>query len=307
MALQITTGVGKTRAVARLAAQAGLGLLILARDHRLAAEIHEAVLAAGARDAMVYRGRTDLRDHPAHCQKMGVAAELSQQRRLIQPMLCQSCPHGVSTMMHRALCAPEPDQEAILKLKRKADVLEVDLLAAEPCSWLDHQKQAIETRIVIGAHPSYGPTLAQWNNGGHEEPRLVVVDEAAILAQAFTIQVEHLTQWRKRLDDIRQLGESQLLVQRQALQALEGSEKGPEAVKAQQEEIRRLEKEGEELVIGERFLVALACWMASRTGRSTAAREVLLVRWTERPCRRHGLCKLLSSGLVAAAGPRRQR
>lgn len=262
MALQITTGVGKTMAVAQLAAQADLGLLILARDHRLAAEIHEAVLAAGARDAMVYRGRTDLRDHPAHCQKMGVAAELSQQRRLIQPMLCQRCPHGLSTMLNRAQSNPDVDQEKILKLHRKAGELRVDLMKTEPCSWLDHQKQAIGTRIVIAAHPSYGPTLAQWNSGRYEEPRLVVVDEAATLAKAFIVEVEHVIQWRKRLDDIRRLGESQMLIQRQALQALEEAESDLEAVEAQREEIRRLEKERGELAIGEQFLIALATWMA---------------------------------------------
>ena len=43
LALQITTGVGKTRAVAHLAAKANIGLLILVRNHQLAGEIHEAV------------------------------------------------------------------------------------------------------------------------------------------------------------------------------------------------------------------------------------------------------------------------
>lgn len=262
LALQITTGVGKTRAAAQLAAKADIGLLILVRDHILAEEVHEAVIAAGEQDAMMYRGRTDLREHPAHCREMGMAKELSQQRRLIQPMLCQSCPHGLSTMMQRALSAPEPDQEKILKLNRKAYSREVDLLATEPCSWLDHQKQAIETRIVIAAHPSYGPTLAQWHNGGHEEPRLVVVDESATLAQAFPVQVEHVGQWRRRLDDIRQQGETQMLIQRQAIQALDDADSESDAVEAMQEEIRRLEKEREELAIGEQFLVALAAWMA---------------------------------------------
>lgn len=91
LALQITTGVGKTRAVAQLAAKADIGLLVLARDHRLASEIHQAVEAAGSQDVMVYRGRTDLKDHPAHCQQVSLANELSHQRRLIQPILCQRC------------------------------------------------------------------------------------------------------------------------------------------------------------------------------------------------------------------------
>lgn len=262
LALQITTGVGKTRAVAQLAAKADIGILILVRDHLLAAEVHAAVIAAGGQDAMVYRGRTDRREHPAHCRQMGMAKELSQQRRLIQPMLCQSCPHGLSTMMQRALSAPEPDQEKILKLNRKADAREVDLLAVEPCSWLDHQKQAIETRIVIAAHPSYGPTLAQWNNGGHEEPRLVVVDEAAILAQPFAVQVDHVIQWRKRLDDLRTLGESQLRSERQALRDLEEMGSETESREALQDEIRRLEKQHGEWCIGEQFLAALVRWMA---------------------------------------------
>lgn len=262
LALQITTGVGKTRAVAQLAAKADIGLLILVRDHRLAAEVHDAVVAAGGQNAMVYRGRTGMKDHPAHCQQMDMATELSKQRRLIQPMLCQRCPHGLSTMLNRAQSVPEGDQEKVLKLHRKADVLGVDLKATEPCSWLDHQKRAIETRVIIAAHQSFGPTLAQWHNGGHEEPRLVVVDEAATLAQAFPVQVDHFIQWHRRLDDIRQQGEAQMLIQRQALHDLEGMGNDPEAIEALQDEIRRLEGEREELALGEQFLVALARWMA---------------------------------------------
>lgn len=262
LALQITTGVGKTRAVAQLAAKAGIGLLVLVREHQLATEVHEAIIAAGGKDAMVYRGRTTMEDHPAHCQQMRMATELSLQRRLIQPMLCQRCAHGLSTMLNRAQCEPEGDQEKVLKLHRKADVLGVDLKTTEPCSWLDHQKQAIATRIVIAAHPSFGPTIAQWNNQAHEEPRLVVVDEAATLAQAFSVQVDHVGQWRKRLDDVRQLGESQMLIQRQALRDLELADREPEAREVLQEEIRGLERAHEELALGEQFLVALAGWMA---------------------------------------------
>lgn len=261
LALQITTGVGKTRAVARLAAKADIGLLILVRDHRLAAEVHEAIISAGGQDAVVYRGRTSMQDHPAHCQQMGMATELSLQRRLIQPMLCQRCPHGLSTMLNRAQSNPEEDQERILKLQRKAGVLGVDLVATEPCSWLDHQKQAIATRIVVAAHPSYGPTLAQWSCGRHEKPRLVVVDEAAALAQAFTVQLEHLAQWRRRLDDIRLQGEAQMSAMSQALQAQEEPENDHEAIETRREEIRRLEKEREGLALGEQFLLALAAWM----------------------------------------------
>lgn len=262
LALQITTGVGKTRAVAQLAAKANIGLLVLVREHGLAAEVHEAIIAAGGQDAMVYRGRTTMEDHPAHCQQMGMATELSQRRRLIQPMLCQRCAHGLSTMLNRAQCEPEGDQEKILKLHRKAEVLGVDLMATETCSWLNHQKQAIDTRIVIAAHQSFGPTLAQWSSQGHEEPRLVVVDEAATLAQAFSVQIDHVGQWRKRLDEVRQLGVSQTLIQRQALRDLDETEKEPEAREVLQEEIRGLERAHEELALGEQFLVALAGWMA---------------------------------------------
>lgn len=262
LALQITTGVGKTRAVARLAAKANIGLLILARDHRLASEIQQAVIAAGGQDVMVYRGRTDLQDHPAHCQQIGLASELSQQRRLIQPILCQRCPHGLSTMLNRAQSAGEENQEKVLVLHRKADMRGVDLAVTKPCSWLDHQQQAIETRVVIAAHPSYGPTLARWRSGEHAEPRLVVVDEAAVLAQDFTVQASNVSEWRMRLDDIRREGESQMSTLLEALSAVEDQENGPSARESLQDEINTLEQERQALVIGERFLTALASWMA---------------------------------------------
>lgn len=262
LALQITTGVGKTRAVAQLAAKADIGLLILARDHRLASEIHQGVVAAGGRDVMVYRGRTDLQDHPAHCQQVGLASELSQQRRLIQPILCQRCPHGLSTMLSRAQSSADEDPLKVLALHRKADMQGIDLKATEPCSWLDHQQQAIETRIVIAAHPSYGPTLARWRSGEHAEPRLVVVDEAAVLAQDFTVQASNVSEWRMRLDDIRREGALQMSTLLEALGALDEQEDGLGARESLQDEIETLEHERQALAIGERFLTALAAWMA---------------------------------------------
>lgn len=262
LALQITTGVGKTRAVAQLAAKADIGVLILARDHRLAWEIHQAVTAAGGQDVMVYRGRTDLPDHPAHCQQISLASELSQQRRLIQPILCQRCPHGLSTMLIRAQSAAEEHQEKVRELHRRADMRGVDLEATKPCSWLDHQQQAIATRIVIAAHPSYGPTLARWRSGEHAEPRLVVVDEAAVLAQDFAVQANHVSEWRLRLDDIRREGKSQMSTLLDALAAVDGQEDGPGARESVQDEIDTLEQERQALAVGENFLTALAAWMA---------------------------------------------
>lgn len=261
-AFQVTTGVGKTAAVARLAAEAGIGLLILVRDHQLAAEVHDAIGAAGGRDVMVYRGRTDIQDHPAHCQQVGLTSELSQQRRLIQPILCQRCPHGLSTMLSRAQSTPEENQEKVRDLRRKADMRGVDLEATKPCSWLDHQQQAIETRIVIAAHPSYGPTLAKWRSGEHTEPRLVVVDEAAVLAQDFTVQASNVSEWRMRLDDIRREGALQMSTLLEALGALDEQEDGLGARESLQDEIDTLEQEHQALAIGEQFLIALAGWMA---------------------------------------------
>lgn len=261
LALQITTGVGKTRAVAQLAAKSDIGLLILARDHRLASEIHQAIVAAGGQDVMVYRGRTDLQDHPAHCQQIGLASELSQQRRLIQPILCQRCPHGLSTMLIRAQSEPQENQEKVRELHRKADMRGVDLEATTPCSWLDHQQQAIGTRIVIAAHPSYGPTLARWRSGEHAEPRLVVVDEAAVLAQDFAVQANHVSEWLVRLDDIRREGSLQMSTLLDALTAVDDQEDGPGARESLQDEIDTVEQERQALAVGEQFLIALAAWM----------------------------------------------
>lgn len=260
-AMQITTGVGKTRTVAQLAAKANIGLLILARNHQLAAEIHKAVVAAGGQDVMVYRGRTSLKDHPAHCQQMDLASELSQQRRLIQPILCQRCPHGLKTMLSRAQSTIEDDQGKILTLHRKANMRGVDLQATEPCSWLDHQQQAIERRIVIAAHPSYGPTLARWRNGEQAEPRLVVVDEAAILAQAFAVQADNVSEWRRRLDDIRREEESKMLTLLGALDSVGDEESDPMARESLRDEISALEQERQALAIGDQFLSALWGWM----------------------------------------------
>lgn len=199
--LRAGTGVGKTRAMAWAVNTTWVGVLMLMKNHMLAEEFAKKV----GEEAFLYFGRNDVESSAAHCYQIEKAKHLGVRRRLIQPLLCQSCAHGLRTMNDRyrdslAFGSDQARERAATGLDRvekKAKDMGIDLVKTDPCAWLNHQQEALHRRIVVAAADAYGPTLAAYDG----EQRLIVVDEAATLARSWLAGVDDVREWEQRWAD----------------------------------------------------------------------------------------------------------
>ncbi len=259
----VTTGVGKTKGISEILNSAtDIPFFILLKNHKLAAEL--AVHINEDVEVLKYSGRSADKESEAHCQKSDVVLKLGAQRRLVQPLLCQSCEHGMRTMLDRyrsrLASANSPKarstaEDKIDGLMNKAKNLQIDILAHAPCVWLDHQLAALSARVVIGTHDSYGPTLALYDG----QPRLIIVDEAAALARGWTVEIKHVTEWTSRIKEERNRTTAKL-IERNLLSNLMGDD-GEQAQEIRKE-IKDLQRTLEALSAGENFLKATKVWLS---------------------------------------------
>ena len=273
MGVDVTTGVGKTRAVAGVVnSTTDMPFFILLKSHKLSEEL--AVHINENVKVIKYHGRSDNKESEAHCQKFNIVLKLGAQRRLVQPLLCQTCEHGMRTMLDRYRSrlanANSPKARAAAEdkidgLMNKAKNLQIDILSHPPCAWLDHQLSALNSRIVLGTHDSFGPTLAMFDG----QPRVIIVDESAPLARGWVVEIKHVMEWSARIKEERNRTSAKL-IERGLSSSLILNEDGEQAQEIRKE-IKDLQRALESLAAGEQFLKEIKAWLSESIKAETDA------------------------------------
>lgn len=204
--IQASTGLGKSRQIAQIAAQRQTPLLFLTATKDLRDAFVAAVGQAGGQ-AQAYSGRAHAPGQPHHCQRIEDGRSLAAKRRIQQPLLCRRCKHGLREQrdFYR-------DVGSDRQLARIQDVIESAGLREEierttACNWIAHQRDIRNAPIIAAHYASFSSALAQWRQpildaddlNPPDLPRLVVIDETPPLAQTVLITSEDIAQWSTQL------------------------------------------------------------------------------------------------------------
>ncbi len=206
--LEITTGVGKSRAIRRLIAtlkKAGIPVVIVANNRSACAEYEMA-------GAFWRHGREDLTvsggfqsGQPHHCPKVYQAVEeLASKKHMLAGELCGSghCEHGNQRSLIRAIAAGKAPSDYILDFFRDRP----ELKNVAPCTWLDHHKEAMGHLVITVTGDGLGTGDMDYliGSGADQErvPRIVIMDESAAWTSTIRAGVPQFTQWLHSLESL---------------------------------------------------------------------------------------------------------
>lgn len=226
--LQVTTGIGKTRAVAEMTRESKSPWLINTSTHALADEFEQ--MLADAPTTARSRGRREATENEIKaidaqlkedvpcskieipdgvCMAMTPVLRVSQKDHFPAQVLCVTCPYGLATMYdiysERGDREHAADTDAAL-LKRGVDV--ADTLR---CGYIKNQYRIRSAKIVTQA--GTGTSSAQLEASGHGDSsgrRNYIVDEKRAYIKRAVLRVEDIDGWIRKLTGQRALAKQQL-------------------------------------------------------------------------------------------------
>lgn len=208
MAVQVTTGTGKTAAIRRLlplAITQDLGVAIICRDHSQI-DAYETALP----ELLHYHGRSAEdpsarieKQNPWTCWKYGLVTQVSEAHHLPQPSICRfHCEHGMKRALNRLSDEISDSQENekredIKKWFRAHRIPDTELDKIKPCLWLDHQEDARLSQVIGLPAQSFSKAMSIWQRGTDTVERLVIIDESVPLAEPISVSLAHVSSWRE--------------------------------------------------------------------------------------------------------------
>lgn len=181
--VNVTTGVGKSHMLRALIQESDVPILILSKNHALAADYAQAgaFWDHGRSEAPfppqngLFYTEDEIARLPGHvCFKHKVIQIVAEKNHIPALTACRECEHGRKFMLENYHPASQPYKDAqnwfYLHPQVRPDTV-------TPCLWLEHQARASRARVVVAPYQSYSETLAVWQNGEDSVPRLVIVDE----------------------------------------------------------------------------------------------------------------------------------
>jgi len=194
--VEVTTGVGKSRALAELVAKArkeNLPVFVLTKTLELAREM------AAEIGGVLHRGREFAPGEPNHCfqaGKGGLVEKLGNSRRYVQTLACKSCPHAARNEWDRIPDKEKPTlrQQVIKRFdKRPEDI--------SPCEWeTDNQRQK-SVDVLVGAQGSLSDQTLYMQTENTSRIRWLIVDEETDLLDHWEIRLEQVAQWQTILHE----------------------------------------------------------------------------------------------------------
>ncbi|THD09303.1 hypothetical protein B1806_11265 [Metallibacterium scheffleri] len=209
---EITTGVGKTRALAELGAQAealDIDLLILTRTLELRDDIDAAIRDAGGEAARyIARQSADAVQEapelsPWLCHRAGEVERAGERNHRPAVSVCRECPHG--RIVDYAAGGARAERAAAWF---KAKDLLIQQFVASPCHFLYQGLPAVKSaRVVVAQQGAMSDSLAmRVLPDGSKRQRLVVVDEAVPLGKLVSARVGDIDQWLANIAALRSRG-----------------------------------------------------------------------------------------------------
>ena len=211
IALQISTGVGKTHAMKAaldLCNRNGVPTLLLVPSHELANDYQQAGWFHYHGRAAVLTGEEKDWD----CQKHAIAMRLAGQNHFPQSVYCvRHCENGRKWVLETA----SPRTTRYRRAEAWFAKHDINPGEVEPCRWQGHLRAAMHHKHVVAVSQSYSDSLAIWvevlvSMGVDERdvPRLVIADEAAATSTEVAVALEDLAEWtsavRDRIDEIQE-------------------------------------------------------------------------------------------------------
>lgn len=182
LGLEITTGLGKSRAIKKLIAKLkrkmvgelearSVPTVIVGQDRNACQEFEKA-------GAFWRRGRENSGngfEDAWHCPKMEEGQQISLKEHFWGPTICSAghCEHGNKRSKTKAEDAGHKISKTVLRFFRERPELEAQ--ASDHC-WLDHMQTATERFVIVVTAQGFGPADMITATG---EKRIVIVDESA--------------------------------------------------------------------------------------------------------------------------------
>ncbi|MHB1266573.1 MAG: hypothetical protein ACYCY2_03095 [Acidithiobacillus ferriphilus] len=193
VALQITTGVGKSHAVRDIISRLknrGMPAVIVVKDKE-AASVYESAGAEWRHGREFNVEGFKVEWHCPHAKADGSVARLADAEQLIGSSMCNTghCDHGNRLMLdekdiHSEDTAKQPSVTVIKWYKNKVEAIgEAGVEAIEPCGFLPHMKAAQNNLVIVVTSAGLGGnelfyTEKAKNSKPITTPRLVIIDEA---------------------------------------------------------------------------------------------------------------------------------
>jgi hypothetical protein len=214
--IESTTGIGKTfnaaPVIARAVQQLDIPVLIVVRDHQLAAEFEGKLKQAGV-NAHRYYGRTpplqnwtpsEGRPHPGPewvCQKFETIPKIAAENHRPAVSLCRNCEHGMSRELFKAVARGDAEKEETCK--KWFDKFSLNSSDVAPCRWLDALYNTLQQQVVIIPAQSFSDKMtAQITDSKTNEtrPRLVIIDESGPAGTQIRVEAKDIIGWLNNID-----------------------------------------------------------------------------------------------------------
>ena len=267
-ALHVTTGVGKSHAIAAAAKATGRPSLISTATRGLGVEAQERIP-----EARHHPGRTSPEDSEgdpeAWCHVLPAVSEVGERNHAPAASICRQCVHGAVASLQRlekefGTTVPERlPFEASARARRALEALgDLDPGSVAPCRFLfEALPQSLAAYRLIASHAAYSEPFAGWGPSEGRQPRDIYVDEPPPLAKELVLSAPELARWLERAEQSREKAEMDWATAEQQLAACRRLE-------ARQAATGRLEKvEGRLAVLQEVPEVLAACIVAINAGR----------------------------------------
>ena len=213
MGVKAMVGLGKTQATAgpvEAAHAAGLPIVILVPNHKLAQEYSERLKPWGA---VVYQGRREPAERqpngppvdpgPHACYRLVQVAKAGDQNHRAAQGLCRQCPNGAAGVLKFVTRDEMRRQRAERFLKTNG----IDPASMPPCQFLyKGLPDQLAAPILIATVQAFSEAMATWREMDletgfplREIQRLVIVDEHIPMACEVEIDAGDTKVWRNRL------------------------------------------------------------------------------------------------------------
>ncbi len=199
LAIQVTTGVGKTELIRRirtLCTSLGIPTLVLVPNHALA----DSYAAAGWSH---YHGRAaesgDAR-HDWDCQMHEMVQKITSKHHFPQAIFCvRHCQHGRKWVLDTSNEGSRRQQNAIIWFQKAG----INSNNIEPCRWQGHLREMMRKMHLVAVAQALSDSLRVWAQtlmkagsvDGEDVPRLLIIDESAEVSAEISVSLESLAEW----------------------------------------------------------------------------------------------------------------